>query len=109
MALSSSRHRFVRFVFCQDVATWIDCHVRAFAFFGGVPTSVVLDNLKSGVIKPDIYDPTLNRAYGELERHYGFVADPAAVDLARHAYEEALVQDHEQPEARKKVAQYIAR
>jgi transposase len=84
MALSFSRHRFVRFVFRQDVATWIDCHVRAFAFFGGVPASVVLDNLKSGVIKPDIYDPTVNRAYGELERHYGFVADPAKVRLARH-------------------------
>jgi hypothetical protein len=27
------------------------------------------------VIKPDIYDPTLNRAYAEMERHYGFVAD----------------------------------
>jgi hypothetical protein len=58
--------------------------VRAFAFFGAVPASVVLDNLKSGVVRPDIYDPTLNRAYGELERHYGFVADPAKVGIARH-------------------------
>jgi hypothetical protein len=32
-----------------------------------------------GVIKPDIYDPTLSRAYADLERHYGFVADPAKV------------------------------
>jgi transposase len=79
MTLSYSRHRFVRFVFRQDVGTWIDCHVRAFEFFGGLPASVVLDNLKSGVLKPDIYDPTLNRAYAELERHYGFVADPAKV------------------------------
>jgi transposase len=84
MTLSYSRHRFVRFVFRQDVATWIDCHIRAFAYLNGVPASVVLDNLKSGVIKADIYDPTLNRAYGELERHYGFVADPAKVGLARH-------------------------
>jgi len=84
MALSYSRHRFVRFVFRQDVATWIDCHIRAFEYFQGVPATVVLDNLKSGVIKPDIYDPVLNRAYGELERHYGFVADPAKVGLARH-------------------------
>ena len=49
-----------------------------------MPATVVLDNLKSGVTKPDIYDPVLNRAYGELERHYGFVADPAKVGLARH-------------------------
>ena len=79
MTLSYSRHRFVRFVFRQDVPTWIACHVRAFEFFGGVPACVVLDNLKSGVVKADIYDPTLNRAYAELERYYGFVADPAKV------------------------------
>jgi len=84
MTLSYSRHRFVRFVFRQDGPTWIDCHIRAFEFFRAVPATIVLDNLKPGVIKPDIYDPVINRAYGELERHYGFVADPAKVRLARH-------------------------
>jgi transposase len=84
MILSYSRHRFVRFVFRQDVRNWIDCHVRAFAFFGGVPGSIVLDNLKPGVVKPDIYDPTLNRAYADLERHYGFIADPAKVGKPKH-------------------------
>ena len=39
---------------------------------------------KDGVLKPDLYDPTLNPAYAELERHYGFVADPAKVQMARH-------------------------
>lgn len=79
MTLSYSRYRFVRFAFRMDAPTWIDCHIRAFEFFQGVPASVILDNLKPGVIKPDIYDPTLNRAYADLERHYGFVADPAKV------------------------------
>ena len=79
MTLSYSRHRFVRFVFRIDCANWIDCHIRAFQFFAGVPAAVVLDNLKPGVVKPDIYDPTLNLAYADLERHYGFVADPAKV------------------------------
>ena len=79
MSLSYSRHRFVRFVFRMDSPTWIDCHIRAFQFFGGAPATVVLDNLKTGVVKPDIYDPTLNFAYADLERHYGFVADPAKV------------------------------
>jgi transposase len=55
MTLSYSRHRYVRFIFRQDIKSWIDCHIRAFEFFGGVPSSVVLDNLKAGVIKPDIY------------------------------------------------------
>jgi len=84
MTLSYSRHRYVRFVFRQDIKSWIDCHIRAFEFFGGIPVSVVLDNLRAGVIKADIYDPTLNRAYGELERHYGFVADPAKAGKAKH-------------------------
>jgi len=84
MTLSYSRHRFVRFVEHQDVATWLDCHIRAFKFFGGVPATVLLDNLKSGVVKPDLYDPTINRAYGELERFYGFVADPAKVRTPEH-------------------------
>lgn len=83
MTLCYSRHRFVRFVFRMDIANWIDCHIRGFEFFGGVPSNVVLDNLKSAVIKPDIYDPTLNRAYADLERHYGFVADPAKVRSPR--------------------------
>lgn len=84
MTLSYSRYRFVRFVFNQDVKTWIDCHIRAFEFFGGVPNCVVLDNLKAGVISPDLYDPTINRNYSELERHYGFIADPAKVRMPQH-------------------------
>ena len=84
MTLSFSRHRFVCFVERQDTATWLDCHVRAFEFFGGVPRTIVLDNLKAGVVKPDLYDPTINRAYQELERHYGFIADPAKVRTPEH-------------------------
>jgi transposase len=84
MALSYSRHRFVRFVERQDTNTWLDCHIRAFEFFGGCPRTVLLDNLKAGVVKADLYDPTINRAYAELERHYGFVADPAKVRTPEH-------------------------
>lgn len=84
MTLSYSRHRFVRFVSRQDLGSWLDCHVRAFEFFGGVPETILLDNLKAGVVRPDLYDPTINRAYAELERHFGFVADPAKVRTPEH-------------------------
>ena len=84
MTLSYSRYRFVCFVFRQDVATWIDCHERAFRFFGGVTETVLLDNLKSGVLLPDLYDPTVNRNYAALEQHYGFVVDPAIVRTPEH-------------------------
>lgn len=84
MTLSYSRHRFVKFVFKQDIATWIDCHVCAFKFFGGVPQTVLLDNLKAGVIKPDIYDPKINRSYAECARYYDFIVDPAKVRTPTH-------------------------
>lgn len=84
LTLSFSRHRFVQFVERQDQATWLDCHVRAFDFFNGAPKTVLLDNLKAGVVRPDLYDPTMNRAYAELERYYGFVADPAKVATPQH-------------------------
>tara|TARA_B100001750_G_scaffold81172_1_gene64511 strand:+ start:347 stop:1882 length:1536 start_codon:yes stop_codon:yes gene_type:complete len=84
MTLSHSRYRFVHFVFGQDIATWIDCHRRAFQFFGGVPLTIMLDNLKAGVIKAHIYDPILNRTYGECERHYGFMCDPNKIKMPRH-------------------------
>jgi len=84
MTLSFSRHRFVRFVHKQDIATWIECHVEAFKFFGGVTQSVLLDNLKAGVLKPDIYDPLINRSYAECARYYGFIVDPAKVRTPKH-------------------------
>ena len=40
----------------QKVPTWIQCHINAFNFFGGVAKSVKLDNLKSGVIDANFYE-----------------------------------------------------
>jgi hypothetical protein len=40
---------------------------------------VVLDNLKEGVIKPDLYEPQLNAVYAATLKHYGVVGDPARV------------------------------
>ena len=77
MVLACSRHMFVRPVFVMNSDAWVAAHVEAFAFFGGVPGRVVPDNLKTGVIKADLYDPKLNRAYAELAAHYGFLIDPA--------------------------------
>ena len=84
MTLSYSRYRYVEFTFTQTVRSWIQSHINAFEFFGGVPKRAVLDSLKSGVIKADIYDPIMNRSYFELERFYGFVADPAKVATPKH-------------------------
>jgi transposase len=77
MVLACSRHLFVRPVLTMDQRAWTECHVEAFEFFGGVPARLVPDNLKTGVDKPDLYDPKLNRSYAELAAHYGCLIDPA--------------------------------
>jgi transposase len=57
--------------------SWVQAHIEAFSFFAAVPSRVVLDNLKSAVLKADVYDPRFNRTYEELAKHYGFIIDPA--------------------------------
>ena len=77
MVLCCSRYLFVRPVITMDQRAWTECHVAAFAFFGGVPARLVPDNLKTGVDRPDLYDPRINRSYSELAAHYGCLVDPA--------------------------------
>jgi transposase len=77
MVLAFSRLMFLRPVLSMDEQSWVESHVLAFAFFAGVPRRLVSDNLKTGVIKADIYDPLLNRSYGELAAHYQCLIDPA--------------------------------
>ncbi len=83
LVLRYSRHMFVWITPQIDRRAWVQAHIEAFSFLGGVPAQVVLDNLKAGVLKPDIYDPRFNRAYEELARHYGFIIDPARAGKAR--------------------------
>jgi transposase len=79
MTLSHSRHQFLYPCLGEDAASWQEGHVAALAFFGGVPRRVVPDNLTAGILKADRYDPRINRVYGELARHYGFLVDPTRV------------------------------
>ena len=77
--LSCSRHEFVDFVYKQDKQSFISSHIRMFDFFGGIPKRIVLDNLKTGVIKADLYDPKLNKAYAEMAEYYNCFLDPCRV------------------------------
>jgi transposase len=76
MTLGYSRHQYAELVFDQKIATWIGLHQRAFAWFGGVPGRIVLDNLKAGVVSASVDDPVLGEAYRRLAQHYGFVVSP---------------------------------
>ncbi|MDP2311517.1 MAG: DDE-type integrase/transposase/recombinase [Pseudomonadota bacterium] len=52
MVLGHSRHQLAKVVFDQRAETWQQLHVEAFTFFGGVPKSIVPDNLKAAVTVP---------------------------------------------------------
>ena len=77
MILSFSRHMFVRVVTKMDQREWLTCHILAFEFFGGTPLRIIPDNLKTGILKADLYDPQFNPGYAELAHHYGVIIDPA--------------------------------
>ena len=80
MALKYSGRAFRKVVWKSSKETWCRLHEGAFRYFGGCPQYITLDNLKEGVIKPDIYDPDLNVLYAMMLSHYGVVADPARVN-----------------------------
>lgn len=82
--LSHSRKTFRKVVWKSSSLVWAKLHEEAFRFFGGVPATTVLDNLKEGVIKPNIYDPELNELYSKMLDHYGCVALPCRVATPRH-------------------------
>lgn len=91
LVLTCSRLLFLRPVLSMDETSWVEAHVLALEFFGGVPARIVPDNLKTGVVKPDLYDPKINRAFGEFAAHYGCLIDPARILKPR---DKATVERH---------------
>ena len=76
LTLGYSRKSVRLLVFRSSAQTWAELHEKAFRRLGGVTQTVVLDNLREGVLSPDIYDPTLNPLYRDVLKHYGTVALP---------------------------------
>jgi transposase len=79
LTLGYSRKSVRLLVWKSSTQTWAELHEQAFRRLGGSVRVVVLDNLKEGVITPDIYDPTLNPLYCDVLKHYGAVALPCRV------------------------------
>ena len=79
LVLGHSRKLWAQVVFDQRSETWQQLHIDAFEALGGVPRTLVPDNLKAAVIRGSFGagdERCLNRSYRELARHYGFVVDP---------------------------------
>jgi transposase len=79
LTLGYSRKSVRLLVRKSSTSIWAELHERAFRRLGGAPSVIVLDNLREGVIAPDIYDPTLNPLYRDVLAHYGVVALPCRV------------------------------
>src|SRR6202140_4847037 len=79
LTLGYSRKSVRLLVFRSSTRVWAELHEKAFRRLGGVTRVVVLDNLREGVITPDIYDATLNPLYRDVLKHYGAVALPCRV------------------------------
>jgi transposase len=77
--LAHSRKAVRLLVWQSSAQTWAELHEQAFRRLGGTPRTVVLDNLKEGVLTPDIYEPTLNPLYRDMLAHYGVVGLPCRV------------------------------
>jgi hypothetical protein len=82
--LSHSRKGYSEAVWRQTSESFIRCLENAFRHFGGVTATVVIDNLKAGVIQADWFDPEINPKLEEFARHYGTVILPTKPAMPRH-------------------------
>jgi hypothetical protein len=80
--LGYSRKAVRLLTFTSSAQRWAELHEETFRRLGGAPATVVLDNLKEGVLTPDIYDPILNPLFRDVLTHYGTVALPCRVHHA---------------------------
>jgi transposase len=87
--LGASSYSYAEGFLSQDLPQWITAHVHAFEHFQGVTEIVVPDNLKTGVSKPNYYEPDINPTYLAMAEYYGTVIIPARV---RKSNDKALVE-----------------
>jgi len=80
MVLSHSRMMYVEFCVSQTMEHFLGCHQNAFRFFGCVPEKIMVDNLKSAVLKRIVgKSPVFNPRYFDFAEHYGFTIVPCNV------------------------------
>ena len=80
MVLCYSRMMYVEFTVSQTMEHFLSCHQNAFSYFGAVAERMMVDNLKSAVLKRTLgNDPVLNPKYLDFANHYGFTIAPCGV------------------------------
>ena len=84
VVLSHSRKAYSEVVFRQTTEQFIRCIENALCHFGGVPRTLVIDNLKAAVTKADWFDPELNPKIQAFCAHYDTVILPTKPYTPRH-------------------------
>jgi len=79
MTLSHSRMWAVVWSPRQDLLSWLECHNRALTWLGGVPATIRIDNLKTGVIEGAGAWAVLHPGYASYAKQLGFIIDPCRV------------------------------
>ena len=75
--LGASNYTFVTATLSQKIPDWIAANVKALEFFGGAPSLLVPDNLRSAIKDSCKYDPVSNPTYTEMAQHYNTAILPA--------------------------------
>jgi len=84
IVLSHSRKAYSEVVYRQTTEDFIHCIENAFHHFGGVPKTLVIDNLKAAVTKADWFDPELNPKIQAFGEHYSTVILTTKPRTPRH-------------------------
>jgi len=63
----------------EKIVNWLTAHIHTFSRLGGIPRVIVPDNCRTAVSKSNYYDPSMNRAYGELAAYYQVAIIPARI------------------------------
>jgi transposase len=83
MVLCYSRMLYVEFTVSETMEHFLACHANAFDFFGGVPERIMVDNLRSAVLRHAMGQaPILNPRYKDFADHFGFTIRPCGVGQA---------------------------
>jgi transposase len=84
IVLSHSRKSYSESIFHQTTDEFLGCLENAFWAFGGVPRTIVIDNLKAAVAQADWYEPELQPKIRSFCQHYGTVVLPTRPYMPRH-------------------------
>ncbi|NCD17576.1 MAG: IS21 family transposase [Actinobacteria bacterium] len=80
MVLCYSRMMYVEFTVAETTEHFLSCHQNAFNFFGVVPEKIMVDNLKSAVLRRHVgMDPVFNPRYQDFAHHFGFAIKACGV------------------------------